>query len=273
MVLHGQRALLTGAGKGLGRAMAHALAVQGVYVIVTDRNQPLVDKVVSEIREKGGKAEGYALDTTDLAKVKQVYEAVIAGGGLDILINNAGVVFGGPITEVSLADHHRQIAVNVGGTVTMVRTFLAHLISRKEAYILNVSSASAFLPLPYAATYSATKWGVLGFSESLREEMRLLGHSHVNVCCLCPSYINTGLFEGAQPATLTWMLTPEGVADAAIRAIRDRETVVILPWTADVLISGLSWLPRPLFYRLCSLLGVTTSMTGWKGHAAVKAKL
>ena len=101
---------------------------------------------------------------------------------------------------------------------------------------------------------------------SLREELRMLGHRHVGVTAVCPSYVATGMFDGAAPPTATWLLTPEAVADALVRAVeRDREQVV-LPWTVRSLLALTGVLPRGARRRLCAWLGVSTSMRGWKGH-------
>src|SRR5581483_5669046 len=113
---------------------------------------------------------------------------------------------------------------------------------------------------------AASKWAVLGFSDSLREELRLQGRRHVGVTAVCPSYIATGLFAGARPARLTWWLSADGVAAATVRAVERRRELVLLPWTARVGLGMSRWLPRPVFHRLCAWVGVTTSMAEWRGH-------
>ena len=146
--------------------------------------------------------------------------------------------------------------------------FLADLVGRPEAHLVNIVSASAFVALPGGASYSASKAGALAFTESLREEMRAQGHRHVDVSAICPSFIATGMFAGAKPALLTWMLKPERVARAVVKAIQRRKKLVILPWTARLLVTLSGLLPRAVYRRLCSVLGVSRSMKGWKGHTA-----
>jgi short-subunit dehydrogenase len=259
MRLNGKRALITGAGAGLGRAIAQALTAAGAQVIVTDVDGGRAAMVAKELG-----TSGFALDVTSPEQVVAVREQVLP---IDLLVNNAGIVFGGPFADVPLAKHAATVAVNLAGLLNVTHAFLGDLVARPEAHIVNIASASAFVPLPWAASYAATKAAVVSFSESLREELRVQGRRHVGVTAVCPSYIATGLFAGARPARLTWMLTPESVARTVGRAIEKNRKLVILPWTARLLYSVTGMLPTPLYRQLCSALGVSTSMIDWRGHA------
>ena len=101
---------------------------------------------------------------------------------------------------------------------------------------------------------------------SLRDELRLLGHRHLRVTAICPSYIATGLFEGAKPARLTWMLQPDDVAAKVVQAVVRNREMIMIPWTAQLLYSLFRGLPRSWYRRLCSAFGVSRSMAEWKGH-------
>src|SRR5262249_17008812 len=144
--------------------------------------------------------------------------------------------------------------------------FLPDLIARPESHIVNIASAAAILALPYATSYAASKWAVLGFSDSLREELRLLGHHHMRVTTICPSYTTTGLFEGAKPARLTWLLRREDVAASVLRAVKRNCETVLLPWTVQLMYAMLRGLPRRWYRRICAWLGATQSMAGWTGR-------
>ena len=137
-------------------------------------------------------------------------------GPIDVLVNNAGVVFGGTFLEVPLDRHLATVAVNLSGVLAMTHAFLPDLIARPAGHIVNIASAAAVIALPMATSYAASKCAVLGFSDSLREELRELGHRHVGITAVCPGYIATGLFDGAKPARLTRWLTPEEVAAAVV---------------------------------------------------------
>ena len=269
MNLAGKRVLITGAGHGLGRAMAREFAAAGAEVLVSDIDPARVDAVVAELKASGAAAFGLPLDVTVAADVRSARDRVLAHGRpLDVLINNAGVVFGGPFLEVPLDRHLATVAVNLAGVLAVTHAFLPNLVARPEAGLVNIVSASAVVALPRAVSYAATKWAVLGFSESLREELRMAGHGHVRVTAVCPSYVATGLFAGARPPRLTRVLTPEAVARAVRRATERGTELVVLPRSVRLLYGLAGVLPRPLYLRLCRALGVSTSMAGWRGHAA-----
>jgi short-subunit dehydrogenase len=182
------------------------------------------------------------------------------------LVNNAGVVFAGEFEKVPRERHEATVAVNLQGVLNVTHEFLPDLLARPEAHLVNIASAAATIALPLAASYAASKWGVLGFTESLREELRRRGGSHVGVSAICPSYISTGLFAGAKPPRLTRWLTPAQVAVAVADAVERRREFVMLPWTAALLHRSLGWLPRRCFRAVCRWFGVADSMTGWQGR-------
>jgi short-subunit dehydrogenase len=267
MNLTGKRVLITGAGHGLGRAIALELARAGATIVVTDREPDRVDAVVAEVKGLGADAVGYPLDVTVPEQVAAARKQLHADRGpIDVLVNNAGIVAGGPFLDVPLDRHVSTVAVNLTGVLTATHTFLPDLLSWPEARVVNIASASAIIALPRAASYAATKWAVLGFSESLREELKQAGHRHVRVCAICPSYIATGLFDGAKPPLLTWVLTPEAVARAVRRAVERGREFVLLPRSVRFLYGVAGVLPRRLYLQLCRRLGVSASMTGWRGH-------
>lgn len=267
MTLTGKRVLVTGAGHGLGRALAREFARAGAEVVVTDLDAGRVATVVAEVKAAGGTAAGFRLDVTSAANVRAVRDAVLSEcGPLDVLVNNAGVVFGGPFADVPLDRHLATVAVNLSGVLAVTHAFLPDLVARPEARLVNIASASAVVALPRAASYAATKWAVLGFSESLREELRLAGHRHVRVTAVCPSFVATGLFDGARPPRLTRLLTPEVVARAVRRATERGTDLVLLPQSVRLLYGVAGVLPRRLYLGLCRALGVSNSMAEWRGH-------
>jgi short-subunit dehydrogenase len=260
--LTAKRVLITGAAGGLGRALATHFADTGAHVIVTDMDLAAAETVAGQL--KG--ATAYRLDVTDAANVSAVRDGVLAAGPIDVLVNNAGVVFGGPFAHVPLSRHQTTVSVNLAGVITVTHAFLPALIARAESHLVNVASASAFIPLPHGAVYAASKWAVLGFSESLHEELRLLGHRHVGVTAVCPSYIETGLFAGAKPPKLTRWLTADAVAAATVRAVRRRHGTVMLPTSIRLLLGIGGLLPWPLWRRVVAWTGVNTSMSDWRGR-------
>ena len=237
-------------------------------VIVTDREPDRVAAVVAEIRAPGHDAVGYPLDVTVPEQVIAVRKQVHAAGGpIDVLVNNAGIVAGGPFLDVPLDQHLATVAVNLNGMLAVTHAFLPDLLGQAEGRVVNIVSASALVALPHAASYAASKWAALGFSESLREELKLAGHRHVRVTAVCPSYVATGLFDGAKPPLFTRMLQPEAVAQAVRRAAERGTEFVLLPRSVRLLYTVGGLLPRRLYLGLCRRLGVSDSLAGGGGPA------
>jgi all-trans-retinol dehydrogenase (NAD+) len=264
MRVAGSRVLVTGAGHGLGFAIASAFARAGAHVVVTDLDAARVNDAVAKLPG----ACGYVLNVTDPAQIADVRARLAAEHGpLDVVVNNAGVVFGGPFLSVPIEKHSATVNVNFSGVLAVAHAFLPDLLARPAGQLVNIASASAVIALPNATTYAATKWAVLGFTESLQEELRLLGHRNVVITAICPTYISTGLFTGAEPGKLIGWLTAEQVAAAVVRAVETRREFVMLPWRMRMLYSLCAGLPRTWYKALCRSLGASRSMMGWQGHA------
>ena len=131
---------------------------------------------------------------------------------MDVLVNNAGIVHGGPFLDVPVERHLATYRVNVLGLVAVTHAFLPDLIASADSHLVNIASASGYIGLPHGSTYASSKWAVIGFSESLLLELELHGHRHVHVTTVCPSYVTTGLFDGARAARTTSLLSPERLA-------------------------------------------------------------
>jgi short-subunit dehydrogenase len=267
MRIKGTRVLVTGAGHGLGFAIAAAFARAGAEVVITDLDAARIESALTRLKHDGANTCGYVLDVRNPEEIARARERLNAERGpIDILVNNAGVVFGGPFLAVTMEKHLATVSVNLSGVLAMTHAFLPDLLTRPAGHVVNIASAAAVIALPMAASYAASKWAVLGFSESLREELRELGHRHVGVTAVCPGYITTGLFAGARPARLTGWLDAETVAAAVVRAVKRNREFVMLPWQARLLYGLSGGWPRSWFRAVCRALGVSKSMSGWRGH-------
>ena len=208
--LTNKRVLVTGAAGGIGRETSMAFARAGAEIVLTDLAEEQAGGVAEEIRSAGGKASAYALDVTDPAALTELRERIHdEAGPVDVIVNNAGVVFGGSFLDVPLEKHLLTYKVNTLGLVATTHVFLPDLIGRQEGHVVNIASASGFIGLPYGTTYASSKWSVIGFSESIRLELADLGHRHVGVTAVCPSYVDTGMFDGVRPPLMTRLLTPK----------------------------------------------------------------
>lgn len=266
-----RRILVTGAGRGLGNEIARQLLRRQAEVIVTDRDAARLAAAVQELAIGGGSVHGYELDVTNGEAILKFRDQLHRDHGpLDGIVNNAGIVHGGAFLQVPVEDHLRTVEVNLSGMIRMTHAFLPDLVARSESFLVNLISASAVIPLPMGSTYAGSKWGGLGFTESLREELRLLGHRHVRVIAICPSYIATGMFDGAKPAAGTWLLSPESVAAGVVRAMEKERELVMLPWQSRIMVFAKGWLPRRAFYWFLRRIGVNTSMRGWQGRGSVE---
>src|SRR5512140_3329664 len=218
--LSGKRVLITGGGSGIGRKLAERFAAAGADTLVADINETAARETAGLIQTGGHRASAYALDVTDPAAIQRAREAVhSAGGPIDVLVNNAGVVFGGPFLDVPIEKHFATYQVNIAGLTAVTHAFLPDLIARPDAHLVNVASASGFIGLPNGSTYAASKWAVIGFSESLRLELAIQGHRHVHTTTVCPGYVATGLFDGAKAVRTTGIVDPEHLADLVVRAV------------------------------------------------------
>ncbi|MBW2552485.1 MAG: SDR family NAD(P)-dependent oxidoreductase, partial [Deltaproteobacteria bacterium] len=207
--LDSKRVLITGGAQGIGLEMAMTFAGRGAEIIIADLNEEKLPEAKAKIEALGVTAWGFPVDVTNPASIASLKAQIAAEAGpIDVLVNNAGIVFGGPFTETPLDRHLKTYEVNTLGVVAMTHAFLPDLIERPEAHLVNISSASGFIGLPYGSTYASSKWAVIGFSESIRAELKVLGHEHVHVTIVCPSYIGTGMFKGAAAPKATSILEP-----------------------------------------------------------------
>jgi uncharacterized protein len=192
----GVSALVTGASKGLGRAYALELARRGARLILLARSEGELRELAAEIRERHGGPEAEVI-TGDLATPdgpeRILRELRDRGLTVDLLLNNAGAGSAGPFLSRPLEPQLRSIGLNVVGLVTLTHAIGAELVARGSGGIINVSSTAAFQPMPYQATYAATKAFVLSFTEALAEELRGTG---VHVMAAHPGAVATGFFDG-----------------------------------------------------------------------------
>ncbi len=266
--LNGKTVLVTGAASGIGRCLARRFAAAGARVAIADLDVAGATQVAADIVSMGGQASAFELDVTSAASAQALRERLLEQmGPLDVLVNNAGVVHGGAFLDVPLDRHLATFRVNVEGLAIVTHALLPDLLARPEAHLVMIASASSFVGLPFGASYGASKWAALGLSESLRLELRQLGHTHVGVTAVCPSYVGTGMFGGVTPPRLTRLLTPERVADLSVKAVLANKAYVLTPWLVKLTPFLHGILPRRVFDVVAAAFGVNTSMASWRGRA------
>lgn len=263
----GRVVLITGAGGGIGRLMALEFAKLGARLVLVDKDGKAAEESAAIVRGVGVEARGFELDVTDRPAILALREVVRRDfGRVAVLVNNAGVVFGGPLTKTPWERHKLTYDVNVFGVVAFTHAFLDDMIAEPQAHLVNIASASGFIGLPFGSTYASSKWAVIGFSESVRQELLTEGHAHVKVTTVCPSYIATGMFEGVKGPLLTPILKPQVIVDKIMAAVKAERAWVLEPFMVKLtpLLRGV--LPTSLFDWAGKLFGVSTSMMHWRGH-------
>lgn len=271
--LDGKRVLVTGGAQGIGLEMAMKFASRGAEVVLADLNESKLDEAKAKIEALGVATWGFPVDVSNPSSIASLRARVAAEAGpIDVLVNNAGVVFGGAFLDTPLDQHFKTYEVNTLGVVAMTHAFLPDLIGRPEAHLVNISSASGFIGLPFGSTYASSKWAVIGFSESIRSELELLGHANVHVTIVCPSYIGTGMFKGAEAPKTTRILEPDFVAEKVVEAVERNQVYVVEPWLVKITPLLRDLLPTKLSDKLGALFGVQTSMAHWTGRSGSKSQ-
>jgi NADP-dependent 3-hydroxy acid dehydrogenase YdfG len=213
--LQGQVAIVTGAGRGIGHAVATALAREGATVVLAARTRQQLAATAAAIRESGGAALAIPTDVTQDGAVEAMVEQAIAElGRVDILVTAAGAASFGPVVGTKPADWDPILAVNLRAVMVCCCAVLPVMIRQRRGTIINVASVAAQRPIPGAAVYTATKAGVVGFSRVLAEELRAEG---VRVGVLVPGAVDTPLWDTIPNSPdRSRMLRPEDVARAAV---------------------------------------------------------
>lgn len=235
----------------MGRLYAERAVSEGAKaVILWDRDADALAATADELQSLGGaRIHPYALDVSSLAEVNRTAAETMSDADVpDVLINNAGIVRGKYFWDHTDADIDAVMQVNTLAPMRVTRSFLPRMIERRTpARILNVASASGTLSVPKMSVYTASKWAVIGWSDSVRLELEEAGHGHVRVTTLIPSYIKTGMFEGARGPLLTPLMEPEYVVNKAWTALMEGKARVQLPWSVPLGSALRGLLPQPVW--------------------------
>ncbi len=257
----GRVAVITGAGSGIGRALALELAARGAVLALSDVDQTAAERTAQACRTSGAAARSWRLDVADRDAVfAHAQDVVDALGAVHLVVNNAGVALHGFVRELEHADMRWLMEINLWGVVHGSQAFLPHLISSGDGQLANLSSVFGLVAVPQQAAYNAAKFAVRGFTEALHQEMRLEGLP-VAVSCIHPGGVRTAIAQHARVTTSTdkaelervfarlARTSPEQAARTIVRGLeRDRPRILVGP-DARVLAA----LPRLLGARYASL--------------------
>lgn len=225
--IKGKVALVTGAGKGIGRAIAIALANEGVHVALLARTESDLITLSREIEEKGVKS---AVAVADISDIESVNSAVMkieqSLGNIDILINNAGIAKFGKFLDLDPAEWEDQVRVNLFGTYYVTRAVIPQMIERKTGDIINISSTAGLKGAATTSAYSASKFAVLGLTDSLMQEMR---KHNIRVTALTPSTVVTDLAKSSNLINNNEerVMHPEDLAELIIAQLKLNKRVFL----------------------------------------------
>jgi len=243
-ILAGETAAITGSARGIGRATAEAFLRQGMRVAIGDVDLDAARQTASEL---GASTVALPLDVTDRAS----FTAFLDGaeeqlGPLDVLVNNAGIMQVGRFIDEDDMTARRMVDINIHGVILGTKLALERMIPRDRGHIVNIASQAGKFGAPGGATYSATKHAVVGLTEAVRGEMRLMG-AHVDLSYVMPAVVNTELGSGLGDVRGMPNLEPTEVADAIVDALQRGVVDVWVPKSGKRTNALASLLPRTLY--------------------------
>ena len=262
-----KKILVTGAASGIGKKFAEKISyTEAVTLILWDRNPDELDKLKEMI---GKRATVFVtdIDITDFDLLSEESGKLIQQDLLpDIIVNCAGIVVGKFFHEHPFIAIERTIQINTTGSMWVVRAFLNKMIERGSGHIVNLASASGYIGNPRMSVYAASKWAIIGWSDSLRLEMEKL-NTGIHVTTVIPSYVKTGMFAGVKPPFMVPLLETEEIVDLMIRGIEKRKKKIEAPFMVRFVPFIRALLPYALFdWFAGNLLGVYRSMDSFTGR-------
>lgn len=245
-------AVITGAGSGIGRALAVDLAKRGARLALSDVNTTAVAETAALCEKAGAQADHYVLDVADRAAVYEHADTVESElGKANLVFNNAGVALTASVEEMTWEDFEWIMGINFWGVMHGTKAFLPQLIESGDGHIVNISSVFGLFSVPTQSAYNATKFAVRGFTEALRQEMKLAGHP-VGVSSVHPGGIMTNIAKNSRTAKAhdhddlaktfdkLASTSPESAAKRILRGVRRDEAKILVGWDAV----GLDLMPR-----------------------------
>ena len=264
--IKGRTLLITGGASGIGRIMGRMALQRGAKkVVVWDINEDNIAATESELNSYG-EVKGYKVDVANTEMVKQMFALTTKEcGDVDILINSAGIITGNKtFAEQSQQDIDRTMAINATAPMTVALQALPPMLERNVGHICNIASAAGFIANPRMSIYAASKWAVIGWSDSLRVELQE-SKSNVYVTTIAPYYISTGMFDGVRSRIIP-ILKPEWVAKKILNAIEKNKKISSWPLGYHLIRTLQALLPLRALDLLCKVLGIYNALDHFKGR-------
>ena len=218
--------LITGGASGIGKIMTRLMLERGAIVIIWDIDEVKMQETIAEFSSNGS-VYGYKVDISNIAEIVETAKKVQQERGVvDVLINNAGIIVGKYFHEQSTIEICKTMDINTNAAMHITAQFLPDMMKQNSGNICNIASSGGLVSNPKMSVYAASKWAMIGWSDSLRLEMKQL-QKNVNVTTIMPYYINTGMFDGVQSKIP--ILEPEVAALTIIKAIEKNKKMVTIP--------------------------------------------
>jgi len=257
--LQGKNVLITGGALGMGRSLAGLLLHEGCRVAIVDIREGDLEEAREELSRRG-EVTSYVCDISDKEKVYALAEQVQREfGAIDILVNNAGIVKSNPFLEKPDEVIEHTVAVNLMAHFWTMKAFLPGMVARKEGHVVNMASAGGLLGVPYITDYCATKFAVVGLTESLRQELKLKGLRKIRMTYVCPNTVGTGMFAGARPVKGTRLLTAEEVTAKIVEGIKKGKPFIGVPFSVYLVPLVKAITPIPVMDFFNRVMGIATS--------------
>jgi short-subunit dehydrogenase len=246
--------LITGASSGIGRASAIQFAKKGATIILVSRRKEKLDQVDKDLKKFNVSTLVCECDVSDKFQVKKISKTILEKyESVDILVNNAGFAIHGSVSNLTIEEIESQMATNYFGMVYCIKNFLPSMIKKKSGHIVNVASVAGSFGLPGIASYCASKFAMLGFSEGLKHELKGTG---VGVTVVSPIMVRTNFFDHSSfenmPKYSPTSLSAETVANAILKAADSPRLEIIVPSVVRVAV----WLKNTFPYLINPILGL-----------------
>jgi 3-oxoacyl-[acyl-carrier protein] reductase len=224
MELSGKIVVITGGGSGIGRATAHLLAEHGATIVVCGRHLLSLNETVQQIEQIQGKALAFPLDVTNSMQVKNIIETILQRfGKIDIIVNNAGIINVKPIVQMTDTEWENIIDINLKGVFLCCRAVIPSMVATNQGIIINISSVLGKNGIAYHGAYCASKFGVIGLTESLADEFK---DNKIHVFAVCPGSTNTELHRKAVGDEIAKSsMPPRMVAETILKLLSNNSTI------------------------------------------------
>ena len=260
-LIQGKIAVVTGASEGIGRAISLSLAKEGAILILLARGQEKLNLLKDEIVSLGQRAYTFPCDMANPEEVKKTFSQILNQfQRVDILVNNAGIGTFKPLHLIDYDELLRPVQLPIASSILATRLVIEGMLNRKEGHIVNLTSPAGYFPIPYMIPYTTARFAMVGFSNSLAEEMNGKG---IHVSLICPAQVNTSYFQ-KNDANMDWypkisklmpILEAEEVGKKVVQAIYQKKKEVIFPFILWAIVRTYQTLPN-LGLGLFKLLGL-----------------